>query len=127
MRSLRTRPSKAHPVGRSPHSRGGEPAEDRDRRECSEAGDRSDLRPGEAERRVPQRDRAQGRVAAGHVRAQSADPPRRFICTVGGAQQHDGGEHVRLLARRAERAVQRLVAQMVEHADREPGVGEEQL
>jgi anti-anti-sigma regulatory factor len=117
----------AHLVGRSPHSGGCEAAENRDRHECREAGDGSDVRLGEAERRVAQRDRAEGRVAAGHVRAQSADPPRRFICTVGGAQQHDGGEHVRLLARRAERAVQRLVAQMVEHADREPGVGEEQL
>ena len=85
------------------------------------------LGPGDAEGRAAQRERAEGRVGAGHVHAHSRDPPRGRIRAVGRAEQQDGGEHVRLVARQAEHAVERLVAQMIGHGEDEPRVGEEQL
>ena len=64
-----------------------------------EARDFSGSRPGDAEPRLAQREPADGRVGAGHAQALSGDPPRRLIRAVGGAQQHDDGNDVRLVAR----------------------------
>jgi hypothetical protein len=72
-------------------------------------------------------DRADGRVGAGYAQAHSGDPPRGLIGAVGGAQEQGDRDHVRLLARHAESAGQRLVPQMVEHDEDEPRVGEEEL
>jgi hypothetical protein len=115
----------AHPLGHPPQGGGGEAAEQRERHERPEARDRSGARPGDAERRFAQRDPAETRV--GHAQAHSADPLRGLIRAAGGAQQQHDSERIRLLAGRAEHAVQRPVPQMVEHGEGEPGVGEEQL
>ena len=49
------------------------------------------------------------------------------LSPIGGAQQQHDSEDIRLLARRAEHAVQRLVPQMVEQGKDDPGVAEEHL
>ena len=95
-------------------------AEHRERDERPEARYRSAARPSGDQRRLAHRKRADGRVVAGDARTHCAEPPPGLVRAVGGAHEQDEGEHVRLLARGAERAVQRLVTQMVEQVEREP-------
>jgi hypothetical protein len=84
MRARRTRLSAARILWAvPPQTGGGEAAEQREPYERPEAGDRSGARPGGAERRLAQRDRADARV--GPAQAHSADPPRGLIGAVGGA------------------------------------------
>jgi hypothetical protein len=114
----------AEPLGGPTQSWGSEPSEYPQRQERPGLRHLSSARAGDAERRLAQRERAEGRGAAGRVQPHPANPPHGLIRAVGGADQQDGGQHICLLARRAEHAVERLIPQMVEHGEGQPGVGE---